>query len=136
MISLAFSTMPLVFGVKGSAYGQAGVGNNHLPLRRCRDAQTVNHLFLDGFPNSTLVHDGWKPQLNTNCPTTPNLRGSPVENTKYLIEKYLRTHWTKAFLQLLNDAIKRNKNNQKITDVDRIKSFKGFKTYWINRLIK
>ena len=32
----------------------------------------------------------------------------------------------KAFLQLLNDAIKRNKTNQKITNVDRIKIIQRF----------
>ena len=91
-----------------------------------RAIQTVNHLFPDGFPNSTLVHDGWKPQLNTTAQQHQTCLPHLLRRLNYLIEKYPKAHWAKAFLKLLNDAIKLNKTNQKITDVDRIKIIQRF----------
>ena len=91
-----------------------------------RAIQTVNHLFPDGFPNSTLVHDGWKPQLNTTAQQHQTCLPPLLRRLNYLIEKYPKAHWAKAFLKLLNDAIKLNKTNQKITDVDRIKIIQRF----------
>ncbi len=70
-----------------------------------RKAETVKTHFPQGFPNSTLVHDGWKPQLNTPAKNHQSCLAHLQRRLNYLNEKYSNTIWGVEFLKLLYDAM-------------------------------
>ena len=85
-----------------------------------RGSATINNHFPEGFKNSTLVHDGWKPQLNTPAKQHQNCIPHLLRRLIYLNEKYPNNTWGKQFIQLLYDALLLNKKS-KISGVERMK---------------
>ena len=95
-----------------------------------RAGDTINKEFPKGFPNSTLVHDGWKPQLNTSAKNHQICLPHLQRRLKYLNEKYPKNTWSKQFLKLLYDSLnlkkqmsdrKRAFDNKRIEIIQRLK---------------
>lgn len=70
-----------------------------------RAKTTIDQQFPQGFPNSVLVHDGWKPQLNTKAKAHQSCFPHLLRTLKYLNQKYPDAHWAKEFEELLYNAI-------------------------------
>lgn len=77
---------------------------------RNRKGETVNTHFPEGFLNSTLVHDGWKPQLNTPAKNHQSCLPHLQRHLNYLNELYSNNKWGNTFLKLLYDALEVKKN--------------------------
>jgi transposase len=56
--------------------------------------------------NSTLVHEGWKPQINTSAKNHKTCLVHLKPNLNYLNQLYDSNKWGKAFLILLYDSLK------------------------------
>ncbi|MCP3849376.1 MAG: IS66 family transposase [Gammaproteobacteria bacterium] len=70
-----------------------------------RKGDTVKTHFPQGFPNSTLVHDGWKPQLNTPAQSHQSCLAHLQRHLNYLNELYESNIWGNQFLELLYDSL-------------------------------
>ena len=70
-----------------------------------RASRTIEGQFPNGFPNSVLVHDGWKPQFNTLALGHQSCLAHLQRRLHYLNEKYHGTNWGGQFLKLLYDAL-------------------------------
>ena len=75
-----------------------------------RGSQTINTNFPIGFPESILIHDGWKPQLNTIARLHQSCTAHLQRRLNYLIQKYKKRSWPKKFLKLLYDALNLKKS--------------------------
>lgn len=75
-----------------------------------RGNQTVETEFPGGFPSSTLVRDGWRPQASTPAQNHQICLAHLQRNLNYLIELYKKTSWAKDFKKLLLDALYLHKN--------------------------
>ena len=71
-----------------------------------RAKSTIEAYFPEGFPNSVLVSDGWKPQLNTPAIAHQSCIAHLLRKLNYLKEKYPQATWANSFQQLLLDALK------------------------------
>jgi transposase len=71
-----------------------------------RKAETIKTHFPEGFPNSTLVHDGWKPQINTPAKNHQSCLAHLQRHLNYLNQLYASNKWGKVFLTLLYDSLK------------------------------
>ena len=70
-----------------------------------RKGDTVKAHFPKGFPNSTIVHDGWKPQVNTLAKNHQTCLAHLQRNLNYLVELYPNSEWGTNFLKLLYDSL-------------------------------
>jgi len=70
-----------------------------------RKGDTVKTHFPKGFPNSTIVHDGWKPQVNTPAKNHQTCLAHLQRNLNYLVELYPNSEWGTNFLKLLYDSL-------------------------------
>ncbi len=89
-----------------------------------RKKETIKAHFPQGFPNSTLVHDGWKPQLNTLAQCYQICLPHLQRHLNYLNQLYRDNEWGKKFLQLLYDSLElKNSMEQKdyIHNIERTK---------------
>jgi transposase len=77
-----------------------------------RGSATITSHFPQGFKNSTLVHDGWKPQLNTPAKHHQTCLPHLLRHLTYLNEKYPNTTWGKQFIKLLYDALQLSKKTK------------------------
>jgi hypothetical protein len=66
-----------------------------------RGSQTINREFPQGFPKSTLVHDGWKAQLKTNSQNHQSCLAHLLRTLNYLDQRYPKDGWSKDFKKLL-----------------------------------
>jgi len=73
-----------------------------------RGKKTIDSVFKNGLPNSILVSDRWKPQLNTTAKEHQLCLAHLLRDIIYLNQLYKDT-WTKDFKQLLLDSIKLDK---------------------------
>lgn len=71
-----------------------------------RGQKTIQDNFPNGFPNSTLVHDAWKPHLNTPAKAHQLCTAHLARELNYLVELYKDERWTKEFLSLIQEALK------------------------------
>ena len=71
-----------------------------------RATNTIDTYFPKGFPKSTLVHDGWRPQLNTTAKHHQSCLAHLLRQLNYLKEKYKNACWTTSFQELLYCALK------------------------------
>ena len=85
-----------------------------------RGGATIMSHFPEGFTDSTLVHDGWKPQINTPAKHHQTCLPHLLRRLTYLNQRYPNTTWGKQFLQLLYDALHLNKILNP-SDVERMK---------------
>ena len=95
-----------------------------------RKGETVTTHFPNGFPNSTLVHDGWKPQLNTPAKNHQNCLPHLQRKLNYLNQKYTSNTWAIVFSKLLYDALELKKTMQfqdKYFNLERIKIIEKLK---------
>jgi len=74
-----------------------------------RKGETVKDHFPNGLPNSTLVHDGWKPQLNTLAKNHQSCLPHLQRRLNYLILKYKSATWGLDFSKLLYEALELKK---------------------------
>jgi transposase len=75
-----------------------------------RGMDTINANFPLGFPNSTLVSDAWKAQLNTTARFHQCCLSHLQRNTKYLNELYEGNKWGNEFLKLLYESLELKQN--------------------------
>ncbi len=69
-----------------------------------RGQDTVDSVFDNGLPESVLVSDCWKPQLNTKAKTHQICLAHLLRNIEYLNQLY-KNSWTEKFRKLLLDAV-------------------------------
>lgn len=77
-----------------------------------RSKTTIAQHFPKGFPNSVLVSDGWKPQLNTPAMAHQSCIAHLLRKLNYLIERYPQANWASDFQELLYDALELHKQWQ------------------------
>lgn len=70
-----------------------------------RGSQTINEEFPLGFPQSTLVHDGWKAQLKTTSRYHQSCLAHLQRILNYLDQRYPKNGWSKAFKKLLSRSL-------------------------------
>lgn len=70
-----------------------------------RGYQTIDKEFPNGFPDATLVHDGWRAQLKTVSENHQSCLAHLQRSTNYLIERYPKKEWPTKFKELLNEAL-------------------------------
>jgi transposase-like protein len=70
-----------------------------------RATNTIEMHFPKGFPQSTLVHDGWRPQLNTIAKYHQSCLAHLLRQLNYLNEKYKNDYWATSFQELLYCAL-------------------------------
>lgn len=70
-----------------------------------RGSQTINEEFPRGFPQSTLVHDGWKAQLKTRSQYHQSCLAHLQRTLNYLDQRYPKDGWSKAFKKLLSRSL-------------------------------
>jgi transposase len=98
-----------------------------------RKAETIKTHFPEGFPNSTLVHDGWKPQINTPAKNHQSCLAHLQRHLNYLNGVYPNNKWGNAFLKLLYDSLKL-KNKMKLQAYEHVQSFQVQRAKIIQRL--
>ena len=83
-----------------------------------RGGIAINENFPHGFANATLVHDGWKPQVNTRANFHQLCLAHLQRDLKYLNQLYPQNKWGYSFITLLYDSlkVKRNMNNGNYND--------------------
>lgn len=67
---------------------------------------TIDKHFPDGFPQSTLVHDAWRPHLKTMAKAHQLCTAHLTRELNYLMETYKEDHWAKDFSSLLQRSLK------------------------------
>ena len=96
-----------------------------------RGSATIEKEFPKGFAQSTLVSDGWRPQLATPALHHQACLPHLLRRLNYLNEKYLNQQWSSKFQQLLYDAIALKKekkfgtkqyNKQKIQIIQKLEN--------------
>ena len=70
-----------------------------------RGKAAIDASFPEGFPDATLVHDGWRPQIGTLARHHQSCLPHLLRHLNYLIEKYDGDQWGKEFKTLLYHAI-------------------------------
>jgi transposase len=75
-----------------------------------RGMGTITANFPLGFPNSTLVSDAWKAQLNTPARFHQCCLSHLQRNVKYLNELYQGNKWGNDFLKLLYGSLELHRN--------------------------
>ena len=70
-----------------------------------RATDTITKYFPIGFPESTLVHDAWRPQINTSAKFHQSCLSHLQRNIKYINELYSKNKWGNKFLKLLYDSL-------------------------------
>jgi len=71
-----------------------------------RGSETINREFPQGFPQGTLVHDGWKAQLKTISKHHQSCLAHLQRTLNYLDERYPKNIWTTKFIKLLHDSLR------------------------------
>lgn len=74
-----------------------------------RGSDTINREFPQGFPQSTLVHDGWKAQLKTVSKNHQSCLAHLQRTLNYLKERYPENIWTEKFIKLLYESLELKK---------------------------
>ena len=70
-----------------------------------RGHSTIADHFPKGFPNSTLVHDAWRPHLNTVARTHQLCLAHLIRELNYLMQLYSDDKWTRDLSALLHRAL-------------------------------
>lgn len=75
-----------------------------------RGSETIDREFPEGFPQSTLVHDGWRAQIKTVSKNHQACFPHLQRILNYLNQLYLKQEWGINFIKLLYDSEKLKKN--------------------------
>ena len=87
-----------------------------------RGKLAIDDNFPQGFPNATLVRDGWRAQIATKAKYHQSCLPHLLRHLNYLNQKYNNKMWSRNFKTLLYDAINLSKTkNVKILNTERIK---------------
>lgn len=88
-----------------------------------RGKLAIDANFPQGFPNATLVRDGWRAQTTTQAKHHQTCLPHLLRHLNYLNQKYDNKMWSRHFETLLYDAIDLSKSqNSKLTsNTERIK---------------
>jgi len=87
-----------------------------------RGKLAIEENFPQGFPNATLVRDGWRAQIATQAKHHQSCLSHLLRHLKYLNQKYNNKMWSKHFETLLYDAINLSKTkNFKLSNIKRTK---------------
>jgi hypothetical protein len=70
-----------------------------------RGSQTINREFPQGFPQGTLVHDGWRAQLKTVSKNHQSCLAHLQRTLNYLDARYPKNIWITEFRKLLHDSL-------------------------------
>jgi len=70
-----------------------------------RGSETINREFPQGFPQGTLVHDGWRAQLKTVSKHHQSCLAHLQRTLNYLNQRYPKNRWTNKFIKLLHDSL-------------------------------
>lgn len=70
-----------------------------------RGSATINREFPQGFPQATLVHDGWRAQLKTVSKNHQSCLAHLQRSLNYLNECYADNKWGQKFKKLLHDSL-------------------------------
>jgi transposase len=87
-----------------------------------RGSETINREFPEGFPQSILVHDGWRAQVKTVSKYHQTCLAHLQRILNYLNQLYPKQEWGINFIRLLYDAQKLKKKldfQNKQYDIDR-----------------
>lgn len=90
---------------------------------RTRGKAAIDINFPDGFPNATLVRDGWRAQAATTAKHHQTCLPHLLRDLNYLNQKYNNHQWSFDFRKLLHDAIilgNKSDGNHAITKRDGI----------------
>lgn len=71
-----------------------------------RGGDTISSHFPKGFPKSILVHDAWKPHLNTTAKKHQLCTAHLIRELNYLMELYKDDSWAKDFSRLLDQSLR------------------------------
>lgn len=77
-----------------------------------RGKAAIDAHFPQGFPNATLVRDGWRAQTATPARHHQTCLPHLLRHLNYLNEKYKNAQWGNSFKTLLYDAMKLEKNGE------------------------
>jgi len=87
-----------------------------------RGKQAIQAHFPDGFPNATLVRDGWRAQTGVNAKHHQTCLPHLLRDLNYLNQKYNDHRWCYDFRALLHHAIALSKEqHEKPPNIERIK---------------
>ena len=75
-----------------------------------RGGVAISDNFPHGFPNATLIHDGWKPQVNTPANFHQLCLAHLQRDLKYLNQLYPKNKWGNSFIKMLYDSLKVKRN--------------------------
>ncbi|MGM1057604.1 MAG: IS66 family transposase, partial [Bacteroidota bacterium] len=75
-----------------------------------RGSETIDREFPEGFPQSTLVHDGWRAQIKTVSKNHQACFPHLQRILNYLNQLYPKQEWGINFIKLLYDSEKLKKN--------------------------
>jgi len=75
-----------------------------------RGSETIDREFPEGFPQSTLVHDGWRAQIKTVSKNHQACFPHLQRILNYLNQLYPKQEWGIDFIKLLYDSEKLKKN--------------------------
>lgn len=70
-----------------------------------RGRSAIEANFPEGFPNATLVRDGWRAQISTKAKHHQTCLPHLSRQLNYLNEKYKKSKWGKNLKSLLHDAM-------------------------------
>jgi len=77
-----------------------------------RGSETIDREFPEGFPQSVLVHDGWRAQIKTVSKYHQTCLAHLQRILNYLNQLYTKQEWGTNFIKLLYDAQKlKNKSD-------------------------
>ena len=77
-----------------------------------RGSETIDREFPEGFPQSVLVHDGWRAQIKTVSKYPQTCLAHLQRILNYLNQLYTKQEWGTNFIKLLYDAQKlKNKSD-------------------------
>lgn len=76
-----------------------------ITLSNNRGSETIDREFPQGFPKSTLVHDGWRAQLKTVSKDHQSCLAHLQRTLNYLDERYPKNIWATKFIKLLHDSL-------------------------------
>ena len=75
-----------------------------------RGRSAIQDNFPQGFPDATLVHDGWRARTGTPAKHHQTCLPHLLGRLNYLNEKYHGTDWGKSFKAMLHDAMELKKD--------------------------
>jgi transposase len=84
--------------------------DTYIHPNKSRGKAVIDNLFLEGFPNSILVHDCWKSYFGVQSKGHQICIAHLLRELKYFDKLYPQQQWSKNFTSLLCQALELKKN--------------------------